>query len=88
MCVYIHIFYLIFFKKKGTLCPPPIFPLRPGVSLIGIVSVDSLVPSNTKAGGVDCLEPAASALVCYWVGSLDFNCLGNQVGFSTKPTKS
>ena len=26
-------------------------------------------------------------LDCYWVGSLDFNILGNQVGFSTKPPK-
>ena len=27
-------------------------------------------------------------LGCYWLASLDFSCLGKQVGFSTKPLKS
>ena len=33
------------------------------------------------------VQTSPSALDCYWVGSLDFNFIGNQVGFSTKPQK-
>ena len=49
-------------------------------------------PSHRPAGWckADFVHPQRwrNHLDCYWVGSLDFSFLGNQVGFSTKPPKS
>ena len=39
-------------------------------------------------GSGSVLRTLATFLDCYWVGSLDFNFLENQVGLSTKPPKN